>query len=118
MKFLWFIILSAIVLSSCEIGGESREAVCRHKAVMGALVYSEQYPVRIAWGPNDIGSYHAQAQAYIDGEWYFLHVIPMQIIIVTDEKDDWFTVEKTYDLESYLNQFWLERGLGTKELKG
>jgi len=109
MKFLWIIILSAILLSSCEIGGESREAVCRHKAVMAALVYSEYYPVRIVRGPSDNGEYHVQAQAYIDGKWRFLAISPVQITVSTEEQDDFYTPEKTFNVRFYINQSWFNK---------
>jgi len=111
-RFIWGIIIIVLLLFSCDLGGESREAVCRHKAVMAALVYSEYYPVRIAHGPNNIGGYHCQAQACIDGQWYFLHVIPAQIDIVTNEKDEWYTISRYFDLKTFIDEVWFNKGWG------
>ena len=112
IKTLWIVILISALLISCDMGGESREAVCRHKTVLAALVYSEYYPIRIAYGPNDEEGYHCQAQAYIGGEWYFLHVIPSQIVVITDEKDDWYTVSRYFDVEIFIKEFWFNKGWG------
>ena len=121
MKHLWIIILIALTLSSCNfddfefyaLEGESRGAVCRHEVVMAALVYSEQYSVRIAYGINNESGYHSQAQAYIGENWEWLIVIsshPIQIVV--DEKDGWFTVEQYYDLEEFIDEYWFSRGFG------
>ena len=117
MKPMWILTLITLFFLSCEfddftfyaINGEARDAVCKHKAVMAALVYSEHYPTRIVHGPtNNEGLYHCQAQAYIDGEWHYLQVAPIQILVVTGEKDNWYTIEEEYTLEDYLHKWWLD----------
>lgn len=113
MKALWILILVPILFLSCEVGGESREAVCRHKAVMAALVYSEYYPVRIAYGHiNGEDGYHCQAQVCIGETWYSLTVVPSQVDIVTDEMDDWYTIERYFDLETFIKEVWFNKGFG------
>jgi hypothetical protein len=69
---------------------------CRHYAIMQALVFGETFPVRIAAGPSASGTWHAQAQAYIDGEWKWLENVPFPI--GTSGKDD-FEPQKTLSLE-------------------
>ena len=112
--------LAVLVCLSCDgTGGEVRGAVCRHKAVLAALVYCEEYPVRIAWGPmNEESGYHAQAQAYIKGGWCWLRVFAygseMQVEI--GGQDDWFIVSETFTLKGYLDHFWFNRGQGIQEV--
>jgi len=107
MKIVWAMVLVGIVMASCMVGGESREAVCRHKAVMAALVYAEHYPVRIAYGRTHDGGYHCQAQAYIGGQWCFLRVIPQQIDVITDEQDDWYTVSRYFELDEFFDRMYV-----------
>ena len=57
-------------------------------------------------GPDTNGGYHCQAQAYINGEWHFLQVAPVRILVVTDKKDDWYTVEGEYDVKDFIDIYW------------
>jgi len=109
MKTLWIVLLLIIAVPSCDIGGESRNAICRHKAVTAASVYGEYYPVRIVRGPTGNGEYHAMCQAYINGEWKFLG-IPIQIIVDTVDKPEWFTITETYSLKDYQDKTWFSKG--------
>ena len=119
-------VLVFLVCSSCDgTSGEVRGAVCRHKAVLAALVYCEEYPVRVAWGPvNEKEGYHSQAQAYIPGEsggageWRWLRVFAYgsEIQVEIGEQDDWFTVTRTFTLKEFLDWDWFNRGYGIQEV--
>ena len=114
-------LLSIIVMLATPLFAqpENPEQRGRHKAVMAALVYCEEYSVRIAWGArHDGGGYHAQAQAYIKGEWYWLQVVAYgsEIQVEIGEQDDWFTVSRTFTLKEFLDWDWFNRGYGIQEV--
>ena len=90
-------ILLAVWLTSCA---HSMQAKCRHTAVFAALVYGEQYPVRIAVGPGKSAN-HAQAQAYIDGEWTWLQVRDGP----EEGKQERFRPTRYYNLEGFLKRY-------------
>ena len=69
-KISTILIILIICLHGC---GQTFEPVCRHKALMAAVLVGEQYPTRIATGPSGPDTSHAQAQAYING-WKWLRV--------------------------------------------
>jgi hypothetical protein len=54
---------------------------CRHYAVLQALAFGEQYPVRIGVGPTTRNPevWHAQAEALIGGKWMPLSQQPTAI---------------------------------------
>lgn len=70
-----------VVLMSLQVSGCSRIMYpkCRHYAVMNAMVFGEHCPVRIAVGPTPRGKWHAQAEAFIDGEWKPLTAAPSAV---------------------------------------
>ena len=107
MKYLWVLLVFSLILVSC-LSGESREAVCRHKAVIAALIYGEHYPVRIVYGPTDNQEYHCQAQALIDGNWEFLDITPSQVFVSTGKQDN-FTIIAQYGVKKFLDIFWFQR---------
>jgi hypothetical protein len=74
-----------LLLAGCA---QSISPKCRHNAVLQALVFGEEYPTRIAYGPSSSGSgkNHAQAQAYIDGRWRWLKNV--QTIVEVGRKDN------------------------------
>ena len=113
-------VLAFLVCSSCDgTSGEVRGAVCRHKAVLAALVYCEEYPVRVAWGPmNEESGYHSQAQAYIKGEWRWLRVFAYgsEIQVEIGGQDNWFTATRTLTLKEFLDLDWFDRGYGIQEV--
>ena len=51
--------------------GWAIDGVCRHQAIFAAIVFGDFYPVRVAVGPGR-NAWHAQAEAYIQGEWRWL----------------------------------------------
>ena len=112
MKTLWILALFISIFVSCDMDGESRNSSCRHEAAMAALIFSENYPVKIAYGRTEQGDYHCQAQAYIDGKWYFLHIIPAQVDVITDKKDTGYIIEREYSLINFINDFWFSQGYG------
>ena len=120
MVVLSMAVLAVLLCLSCDgTSGEVRGAVCRHKAVLAALVFANEYPVRIAWGPvNEESGYHAQAQAYIKGEWRWLRVFAYgsEIQVEIGEQDNWFTATRTLTLKEFLDLDWFDRGYGIQEV--
>ena len=73
-------------------------------------MYGEHYPVRIVRGAANTGyDLHAQAQAYINGEWCFLQTVPSQIHIVTGDKDSFYTISEHFTLDEFLDDIWPNR---------
>jgi hypothetical protein len=63
------------------------------------MVAGERYPVRILSGPATYTDQpHAQAQAFIDGQWRWLHFSGSQVY-VSDDQDYWFIPERSYTFE-------------------
>jgi len=58
--------------------------VCRHEATYAITVMGEKYPVRVAGGDYQ-GARHAQAQAWINGEWRWLAVDYGVVSIVAED---------------------------------
>lgn len=70
LKYLWLILTLITISCTPYVNG-----VCRHNAMYNALVLGDvaHKKVRIAWGPTSFkGINHAQAQAFVDGEWRWL----------------------------------------------
>ena len=79
--------------------------VCRHKAAFAALTYGEQFPVRIAIGPSDRSeNYHAQAQAYIEGQWVWLET---GNTLITTGSQDTFNPIRYFTFDEYLKQVFV-----------
>ena len=87
MKRLFLITSISLILFSAGCA-HSIYPKCRHNAVLQALVFGEEYPTRIAYGPSSSGSgkNHAQAQAYIDGKWRWLK--NLQTVVEVGSKDN------------------------------
>jgi len=80
---------------------------CRHEAVVSALIAQEKYPVRIAFG-TVIGDesgvvWHAQAQAFVDGEWRWLHLRGDYVVIA--DKDKGWREENFWSVKDFCKLF-------------
>jgi len=89
--------LIVFVVTSCShfTPNEFHKPVCRHNAVLSALVFGEKYLVRIAHGPAfDVfgkripDMNHAQAQAFVINKWEWLEF--RVGVVVVGNKDWWF----------------------------
>lgn len=85
--------------------------VCRHETVYAMCVMGEKYPVRATeglWGTRQ----HSRAQAFIDGEWKWLHVdFPAVYIGAGDRQGN----EEYRPTQFYKPMIWLSRcGWGLK----
>ncbi len=93
MKSIKKVPLFAALCLFCFIGGgcatTSWKGVCRHEAIYAARVVGEIYKVRIAVGPSGPNTTHAQAQAFIDGKWEWLHAQGDSVYLST--QDAFFT---------------------------
>ena len=93
-------IILILFLSGC-----GNRAVCRHEALTAAIVEAENgYQVRIVSGTTNFGR-HAQAQAFIDGEWQWLGIGPFGNVKVCDQDNfdphDYWAVN-----DYYVSRFW------------
>ena len=69
--FLALVVLTIWIIEGCQ--SYTVTGVCRHEATYAISVMGEHHPVRVAAGPSSIGT-HARAQAYLDGNWWWLCV--------------------------------------------
>lgn len=100
---MWAAIATLAIVVMCWLSGctPTWKPVCRHNAVMCALVVGEHYPVRIMHGPTDTPYWnHAQAQAYIDGQWQWLCLSGGEVFVC--EQDHWFSPEKEATIQEAL----------------
>lgn len=92
-----------LILSGC---GHTMYPVCRHKAMLAAIVAAESgHHVRIASGITKSGGHHAQAEALIDGEWQWLCVGRMWDVY-TCEQDHFTPLERWTVNDYYVSRFW------------
>lgn len=76
------------------------KGVCRHDAVYAAIVYGEDHPARIRFGPTKIRSvWHAQAQVLIKDRWLWLKAQNGTVWI--SEQDD-FDPLNTYTVKDFI----------------
>ena len=104
-KFLLFLIILTFFLGCAHSLGEM---VCRHEATVCALVAGEKYPVRIVLGHSKKYSgisQHAQAQAYVNGKWEWLHLCGDDVLIV--EKDNHFDAFNYWGISDFLNKYMI-----------
>ena len=68
------------------------EVKCRHYVNLVTSVDGERYPVRIVRGRtyNGKGTYHVQAQRYIDGEWRWRRYSPFLDAVVNSDMDEFY----------------------------
>ena len=92
------IIAGALLLFSCS---PTWTPVCRHNAMLAAIVVGEQYPVRIVSGTTATGR-HAQAQAYIAPSWIWLGVDKQGHVWAVDM--DSFTPDSVFTVDEYFNK--------------
>lgn len=83
------------------------QSVCRHQAVYAALVYGEHYQTKIDFGPTQRDPYiwHAQAKAFINGEWVYLTVSNGHI---WRSKQDKFISINSYQVNDFVKLFDLK----------
>jgi len=111
ISILYFLVCIVIILwpiSGCSTIVHPR---CRHNAIYQAITFSDLTgcPVRIAVGPTPIpGIAHAQAQAFVDGEWKWLTQGPNGI--GTGFKYPFFTVKEYVSVEEALHWLHVKEG--------
>jgi hypothetical protein len=92
------------------------QPVCRHKAVLAATVAGEDlHPVRIQIGEMAAGGRHAQAQAWIRGEWRYLEFDG--VAVWTGEKDAGFEPDRDLTLLEALARWHAGMLLKGKEVE-
>jgi hypothetical protein len=106
-----FVFVAALIMSTVANADPLDEAeyflepevqpVCRHTAIACGLAASERYPVRIARGRLTLAK-HAQAQAMVNGKWYFLR--RMGRYCVFTPKSDRFRVDEYTTLKEYMEE--------------
>ena len=82
MKKLILTMCLLVLLSSCKIlrnDFPALEPVCRHKALVCAIVAAERFPVRLVVGFLN-GIPHVQTQAYWDKEWIYIRLYYKQVV--------------------------------------
>lgn len=84
------LILLFLFLTSCAHKAITIPPQCRHTSVFYALAVGERYPVRIVYGELWEGQ-HAEAQAYIDGEWQKL-IFNGKEVAAVKEKTPWIII--------------------------
>lgn len=97
----YLILILIFIITGCASG---YKPVCRHYSVMSALTYGDYSGciVRIATGPivSDPNKWHAQAQAFVDGEWVWIKYKDGRVKIA---KQDHFVPVKFYTVQEYLD---------------
>jgi hypothetical protein len=78
-----FVLLMLLQVSGCA---RIMYPKCRHYAIMNTMVFGEHCPVRIAVGLTLGGKWHAQAEAFLGGEWKPLNAAPSAV--GTSKQDD------------------------------
>lgn len=92
--------IGMMMLVSCA-GQEVYVPACRHNALISAVIVSEQYQeVRIDFGPTDGGVWHAQAKAFISGEWVWLQVANGRVYLGRKER---FDALNSYTVKEYMD---------------
>lgn len=105
----WPYVFILVLLVSCAPIQYDR-GHCQHEALVAAMVYMQEYEVRIAYGQMRDGSAaHVQAQAFIDGQWRWLQCYPRTFRAEVGEADD-FEPEMYFNLKRYFQQvlYWSE----------
>ena len=78
--------------------------MCRHDALYCASVAAEYYPVRLLLG-RWYGTFHAEAQAEIEGEWLYLKINDNGTIGTAVFVDGFIPAPtQVYALEDYMNK--------------
>lgn len=94
-------VIAICLLSGCAT---TLKPVCRHNAVLAALVAGERYPVRLAFGQaSGHWQNHVEAQAFIDNEWQCLKVLGNSIQTGSCDK---YTIWEYMTVQQFIHYEW------------
>ena len=108
-RFITYILCLTALLTGCAFNRATVQPVCRHIAIHHAMSYSDLTgsPVRIALGHSTLSNnLHAQAQAFVGGEWRWLDQGPAGVEVGTQDEflpKEYVKVQDLVDLLSITN---------------
>lgn len=113
MKTISILILSFLLIGCLEEGYNPPDpnggfnSECRHKALIGALIYEEQgYATRIMLGPCGEDCRHAQAQYWEPDTESWVWIRVNDFVAWPDTQEDWFDPIEEQELSYLYNNMY------------